>query len=89
ALSEAQRLGLKIATCPCAGWCALGGPWITPEQSMQVLVWSETPVRGPKRFQDRLPQPQTVLGFYRDVAVLAVPSNGCSLFRRRYFQALT
>lgn len=73
-LREAKRLGLVISTCPSAGWCALGGPWIKPEDGMQVLVWSATRVTGPQEFAGILPQPQTVLGHYRDVAVIAFPS---------------
>lgn len=70
---EADRLGLEVNMNDDAGWCGSGGPWITPEQSMQKIVWSETPVEGPRRFDDALPQPAAVAGFYRDVAVLAVP----------------
>ena len=28
-----------------AGWCGSGGPWITPELSMQKVVWTETASR--------------------------------------------
>ncbi len=56
-----------------AGWCGSGGPWITPEQSMQKVVWSETPLEGPGRFDGALPQPAAIAGFYRDIALLAVP----------------
>ena len=75
-LREAKRLGLVISTCPSAGWCALGGPWVKPEDSMQVLVWSKVRVAGPQHFKGTLPKPQTVEGYYRDVAVVAFPSAG-------------
>jgi hypothetical protein len=71
--AEASRLGLEVNMNDDAGWCGSGGPWITPEQSMQKVVWSETPVEGPLRFDGSLPQPATVAGFYRDIALLAVP----------------
>ncbi len=71
--SEAQRLGLQVNMNNDAGWCGSGGPWITPELSMQKVVWSETRVAGPRRFQAVLPQPQAMADFYRDIAVLAVP----------------
>ncbi|HEY9510456.1 MAG TPA: glycosyl hydrolase, partial [Verrucomicrobiae bacterium] len=51
-----------------------GGPWITPEMSMQRLVWSETKISGGRRVNIALPQPFTRLNFYRDVAVIAFPS---------------
>ena len=56
-----------------AGWCGSGGPWITPELSMQKVVWTETRVEGGKRFEGTLQKPQATAGFYRDIAVLAIP----------------
>jgi hypothetical protein len=74
AISEASRLGLEICMHNCAGWSSSGGPWITPEHSMQMLVTSETRVHGPQHFVASLPQPETRADFYRDIAVLAFPS---------------
>jgi len=48
---EAKRLGLEVNMNNDAGWCGSGGPWITPELSMQKVVWSETTVRGPGLFR--------------------------------------
>ena len=31
-------------------------------------------MEGPRHFQGRLPQPGTVAGYYRDIAVLAFPT---------------
>ena len=76
AVAEAGRLGLEINMNNDAGWNGSGGPWITPEQSMQKIVWSETVVTGPARFEGKLPQPETIRGFYRDIAVLAFPTPG-------------
>lgn len=70
--SEAARLGLKLSIHNCAGWSSSGGPWNTPENAMQRVVISETVVTGGKRFSGKLPQPATLLGFYRDIEVLAV-----------------
>jgi len=74
--AEARRLGLEINMNNDAGWNGSGGPWIKPEQSMQKVVWSETNVAGPTRFEVTLAQPETVVGFYRDIAVLAFPKTG-------------
>lgn len=41
---------------------------------MQKLVWTETTVQGPARIASMLPQPETVQGFYRDIATLAFPT---------------
>lgn len=71
---EAARLGLAMTMPASPGWTGSGGPWVKPEQSMQKLVWSETDITGPQRFEGTLPQPETVAGYYRDVAVLAFPA---------------
>ncbi len=57
-LSEAGRLGLEVNMSNDAGWCGSGGPWITPELSMQYVVYTETAVEGGKRFDAPLPQPK-------------------------------
>ena len=41
ATEEADRLGLRFAMNACDGWALAGGPWITPELSMQELVSSQ------------------------------------------------
>jgi hypothetical protein len=76
AVSEAHRLGLEVNMNNDAGWNGSGGPWIKPEESMQEVVWSETGARGPSRFSGVLPRPEARRDFYRDIAVLAVPSTG-------------
>lgn len=73
-MQEATRLGIEVNMNNDGGWSGSGGPWITPELSMQVVVWSETNVRGPQRFQGALAQPKTVRNYYRDIAVLAFPA---------------
>jgi hypothetical protein len=74
AARESDRLGLELAMHNCPGWSSSGGPWITPEMSMQRLVWSETKVVGGTNLNLRLPRPFTRLNFYRDISVLAFPS---------------
>ncbi|MGH7941622.1 MAG: glycosyl hydrolase, partial [Limisphaerales bacterium] len=74
ACSEAHRLGMQINMNNDAGWCGSGGPWVTPELSMQRVVWAGTRVVGGKAFDVQLPQPQANLNFYRDIAVVAFPA---------------
>jgi hypothetical protein len=74
--SEARRLGLEVNMNNDAGWNGSGGPWITPEQSMQKIVWTETNLAGPKQFDGTLAQPEKVAGFYKDITVLAFPAVG-------------
>ena len=74
--AEARRLGLEVNLNNDAGWNGSGGPWIKPEQSMQKVVWTETNLAGPKRFDGTLAQPEKVAGFYQDITVLAFPTTG-------------
>ena len=73
AVSEADRLGLKIRMNPGSGW-STGGPWITPELSMQHVVSSEAVTNGGGQSDLVLPLPPNKASYYRDIAVLAFPS---------------
>lgn len=74
AMSEADRLGLKLGMNSCDGFTAAGGPWITPEMSMQKVVWKDTVVVGGQKFNAKLPQPLKVENYYEDIAVFAYPA---------------
>jgi hypothetical protein len=71
ACEEADRLGIQVNMNNDAGWCGSGGPWITPELSMQVVVWSSTAAVGGQPVNVQLPQPEASMDYYRDIAVLA------------------
>lgn len=72
-LAEADRLGMQVDMNNDAGWCGSGGPWNTPEHSMQHLTSTSLRIEGGKKFDGILPQPNAVRGFYRDIEVLAAP----------------
>ncbi|HEY4324870.1 MAG TPA: glycosyl hydrolase [Mucilaginibacter sp.] len=74
AMEEANRLGIKLAMHDCDGFAVAGGPWITPELSMQKVVWTKTLVEGDKLFDDTLAQPESYKGYYKDISILAYPS---------------
>lgn len=76
AAAEAQRLGLQLSLHNAPGYSGTGGPWITPAQSMQQLVWTETRVRstGRQPLTAVLPRPQAKHDYYRDACVLAYPA---------------
>jgi hypothetical protein len=74
AAAEAERLGLEYDMMNCPGWSSSGGPWITPELSMQQLTWSETRITGGKQVDVQLPEPYKKRDYYRDALVLAFPS---------------
>lgn len=73
-MQEADRIGLKLAMHDCDGFALAGGPWITPELSMQKVVWSKTEVEGGKTYHDTLPVPQHYKNYYKDIEILAYPS---------------
>jgi hypothetical protein len=73
AASEAERLGVELAFNACDGWATASGPWITPELSMQHVVWSDRFVDGGAEIDVTVPQPEAILGYYRDIATLALP----------------
>ena len=56
AITEADRLGMAFSLSVDFGYGS-GGPHITPDLSMQKLVWSQTQVRGGKSVTQRLPKP--------------------------------
>ena len=72
-MDEADRLGLKLGMHICDGFALAGGPWITPKESMQKVVWTDTIVDGGKLKALRLPQPETYEGYYEDISLFALP----------------
>ena len=76
AAAEARRLGLEIVVPNCSGWSSSGGPWIAASNAMKVVVTSETSVKAGESFRGKLPEAKNTNGFYRDIAVLAIPDVG-------------
>ena len=64
AAAECDRLGLEMSIFSCSGWSETGGSWVKPEQAMKKLVWSETDVQGPMKFDGKLPMPPTNNGTF-------------------------
>lgn len=73
AAAECERLGMMLSLNDCDGWATASGPWITPELSMQRVVWSQRTVSGPQLVAGALPQPPAQHDYYRDIATLALP----------------
>ena len=64
AFEQADGLGLQMALAAGPGWCGTGGPWVTPDRSMQHLVASKIVVQGPVAFNAVLPQPPPRTPFF-------------------------
>ncbi|WP_281337050.1 glycosyl hydrolase [Flavobacterium eburneipallidum] len=73
ALTEADRLGVKIAFHPADGFAVAGGPWIRPEMSMQKVVWADVTINGNSFKNLQLPVPNHYKEYYKDIAVFAIP----------------
>ncbi|MES2289185.1 MAG: glycosyl hydrolase [Pseudomonadota bacterium] len=74
-MKRGDELGLTVAMQNAPGWSSSGGPWISPAQAMQQIVWTETTLDGGRRVKVKLPQPYTKLGYYKDAVVVAYPAS--------------
>ena len=78
-LQQADSLGLGMGIHVCDGFALAGGPWISPEESMQKIVYSDTLLVG--RLEDLIHQkggltlhrPKGFDGYYEDIATFAIP----------------
>jgi len=87
AVKEAGRLGIELCLHNCAGWSSSGGPWVKPENAMQVISWSGIKVTGPKHLEQKLPPitPPQIYGsvdYKKDIAVYVfrTPTEGQAQF---------
>ena len=76
-LMQADSLGLDMGIHVCDGFALAGGPWISPEESMQKVVWSDTLItvtgKGTKAI---LPcAAKGFQGYYEDIATFAVQAE--------------
>lgn len=78
----ADSLGLKLGMHICDGFALAGGPWISPAESMQKVVTSDTIIKGGKVENLILPIPENYKGYYEDIAILAMPVKGRKIAER-------
>ncbi|MEP6747393.1 MAG: glycosyl hydrolase [Bacteroidota bacterium] len=79
-MQEAKRLHLQLAMHVSDGFALAGGPWIKPEMSMQKIVWTKDYVAGGTKKEPTLEQPETIKGYYKDIAVFAYPARSKQAF---------
>ncbi|MDE5571018.1 MAG: DNA-binding protein [Prevotella sp.] len=77
AFQQADSLGLQMGIHVCDGFALAGGPWITPKESMQKVVWCDTIVKG-GHHRFTMKRPESYQGYYEDIAVYAVPVSSTS-----------
>ena len=68
-----DSLGLKFSIHISDGFALAGGPWISPAESMQKVVFTDTIVNGGKITNLSLRQPETLANYYQDIDVYALP----------------
>lgn len=88
AIKEAKRLQLELGFHVSDGFALAGGPWITPQLSMQKLVWSKVNVNGGATFSGILPQPETNESYYNDIAIYAYPTPNKSIENTQILQPI-
>lgn len=72
AMQQADSLGLGMGVHICDGFALAGYPTITPAESMQKVVWSDTIVSGGRIRGLQLRQPESYNGYYEDIATYAI-----------------
>jgi hypothetical protein len=75
ALTQADSLGLGMGIHVCDGFALAGGPWISPDESMQKIVFCDTVVSGGHHLF-LMPKPQHYENYYEDIAAYAIPVRG-------------
>jgi hypothetical protein len=73
--AEANRLGLEMSMAASGGWSETAGPWVKPEAAMKKVVWSETRVSGPSKFDGKLAAPPRVNGPFQGISIVDLPSS--------------
>ena len=74
AVRKADSIDFKLGFHICDGFALAGGPWITPETSMQKVVWADVMAeRGTGLL--KLPVPDHYEEYYEDIATYAWPVN--------------
>lgn len=72
ALEQADSLGLDMGVHICDGFALAGGPWISPAESMQQVVWNDT-ILGGGHHRFVMAKPKHRENYYEDIGVYAVP----------------
>lgn len=78
AIKECHRLGLSFGTHNCPGWSSSAYPTVTPEYSMQQLVWRDTVVTVSKKSKRIIPSRPYVdprWNYYEEIAIIAMPAD--------------
>lgn len=84
AMQQADSLGLQLGIHICDGFALAGGPWISPKESMQKIVCTDTIVVGKLSRLIRqkggltIRRPYGYQDYYEDIATFAIPIGNVS-----------
>lgn len=73
AMQICDSVGLKFGMHISDGFALAGGPWISPAESMQKVVFTDTIIKGGRIRGLKLRQPETIENYYRDIELYAIP----------------
>ena len=68
AAKNTDALGLELTIPSSPGWSQTGAPWVTPQEAMKKVVWSDTEITGGIPFHGVLAAPPSVTGPYQNIA---------------------
>ena len=73
AAKTANEFDISFVMHNCDGWSSSGGPWVSKDNAMKKIVFSEIQVAGGESYNQAVPLPQNNLNYYKDIAILAFP----------------
>ena len=68
ATRTAADLNLELGIAASPGWSETGGPWVSPQDGVKKLVWSETAIMGGNSWAGKLPAPPSISGPFQNMA---------------------
>lgn len=74
AAKTANEFDIDFTMHNCDGWSTSGGPWVTKDNAMKRIVFSEIQIEGGANYIQEVPLPQSKLDYYRDIVILAFPT---------------
>ncbi|WP_231567941.1 glycosyl hydrolase [Sphingobium herbicidovorans] len=88
AVDLAEKSGLEFTIASSPGWSETGGPWVAPEDGMKKLVWSETTLKGGRRFVGKLATPPSQTGPFQAISLARPEASSAAIPTSFYADAL-
>ncbi len=74
AAKTANEFDISFVMHNCDGWSSSGGPWVSKDNAMKKIVFSETQIAGGESYNQALPLPPSKFNYYKDIAFFAFPT---------------